>query len=540
MSQILTPSSEMIIEAILSGEPGLYRLAGPPGTGKTTTVIRLIEESIRRGIYQPEDITVLSFTRVAAYEVKSRLKRSGIVIPEKHVGTLHGMAYQQLRIEAPELQIAVKPEILSLWNRTARDEWMVPPDFMETGTGNSVLNRYLWLRAQYAHPDVLRQEGLDEFAQAWELFKRVNHVVDFSDMIELAITRTIPPALGLLVADEGQDLSPQEARLVQAWGECCDRYVKVGDDDQSIYSSLKGATASIFLTPPLPAGREFVLSQSYRIPRAVHQTATRIIEGVTDERWIKGYFPREDEGVSDTFEVTYEDGDALVDYVLHTSEPYGSVMILTYAHYMLETIIQALREQGVPYHNPYRPSSREWNPLGVERTGAMTLFQRLQRFVQKDWTIKDALDWMKPLKVSQFSKRGLKSDLEKKLKAEEGDEPFPQEWFARFQPEHRQQIEERSLQWYREMHGEKAPALEYAIKVLEKDPEARTPKIVIGTIHSVKGAEADFVFLCPDYPRDANTNEALRTLYVGATRARQHLTLGAGATEFALRGHLRK
>jgi superfamily I DNA/RNA helicase len=61
-----------------------------------------------------------------------------------------------------------------------------------------------------------------------------------------------------------------------------------------------------------------------------------------------------------------------------------------------------------------------------------------------------------------------------------------------------------------------------------------TPRVVVGTIHSVKGGEADVVYLFPDLssagdaqyripgpPRDS----MIRVFYVGATRARETLYL---------------
>jgi superfamily I DNA/RNA helicase len=54
--------------------------------------------------------------------------------------------------------------------------------------------------------------------------------------------------------------------------------------------------------------------------------------------------------------------------------------------------------------------------------------------------------------------------------------------------------------------------------------------VVVGTIHSVKGGEADAVFLVPDlstagdaaYSRNGATRDAvIRLFYVGLTRARE-------------------
>ena len=58
------------------------------------------------------------------------------------------------------------------------------------------------------------------------------------------------------------------------------------------------------------------------------------------------------------------------------------------------------------------------------------------------------------------------------------------------------------------------------------------PQVVVGTIHSVKGGQADVVYLFPDLSRSAAAqyhqcglprDSVIRTFYVGATRARETL-----------------
>jgi superfamily I DNA/RNA helicase len=68
------------------------------------------------------------------------------------------------------------------------------------------------------------------------------------------------------------------------------------------------------------------------------------------------------------------------------------------------------------------------------------------------------------------------------------------------------------------------------------------PQVIVGTIHSVKGGEADVVILFPDLsqagdaayqrygpPRDA----VIRMFYVGMTRARESLFLADRASSMA-------
>ena len=72
---------------------------------------------------------------------------------------------------------------------------------------------------------------------------------------------------------------------------------------------------------------------------------------------------------------------------------------------------------------------------------------------------------------------------------------------------------------------------------------ARTPQANIGTVHSVKGAEADVVYVFPDVSRagmrewsgsPAQRAAVYRLFYVAMTRARETLVLCAPGDEYAV------
>ena len=80
-----------------------------------------------------------------------------------------------------------------------------------------------------------------------------------------------------------------------------------------------------------------------------------------------------------------------------------------------------------------------------------------------------------------------------------------------------------------------APATDYAVRVARRCGETaleKTPQVVIGTVHSVKGGEADVVYVFPDLSPAAD-EEYLSTdpdtvigiMYVAFTRARETLVL---------------
>ena len=71
----------------------------------------------------------------------------------------------------------------------------------------------------------------------------------------------------------------------------------------------------------------------------------------------------------------------------------------------------------------------------------------------------------------------------------------------------------------------------------------QAPQVVVGTIHSVKGGQADVVYLFPDlsqagdaqYRRGgAQRDAAIRLFYVGATRAREMLYICARESNMAI------
>ncbi len=97
---------------------------------------------------------------------------------------------------------------------------------------------------------------------------------------------------------------------------------------------------------------------------------------------------------------------------------------------------------------------------------------------------------------------------------EDGEPPVGLRW-----------LEENSLESIKDR-------LSYPIRVFRKHGMTglqTRPNVVVGTIHSVKGGEADYVYLCPDIStkqREGDYDALVRMFYVGLTRAREVLEIG--------------
>jgi len=512
------------------------RVFGPPGTGKTTYLAARVQDTAKAR--RTDRIIVSSFTVAAAKEIAGR----GLPLDRGQVGTLHALAYRAIG------RPGVADEHLPEWNQMHpamalsggyRDINAPPDQWKQSTEGDRVMMAMESLRARRV-PKELWPPTVAVFTQRWEVWKQNLGVVDFSDMIEVALetTETAPgnPVVGFF--DEVQDFTPLELSLVRHWGRSMERLVLAGDDDQCLYR-FKGATPDSFLDPPVPDDQKRVLDQSYRVPIAVHAAAQAWVELLT-RREPKVYRPRDAPGAVGVEPHNYGAPEVLIRSILEKIDGGQSVMVLATCGYMLDPLKHALRAAGVPFGNPYRPRG-DWNPLKASRgTSAaekvlayMILDERIFGERSRLWTGKDVRAWASLVKKQGVFRRGAGG-----LIAGLPDRELTYEEIAALF-EDQEQLDKAvspDLEWFASnLLGSSVKSVEYPIRIARKfGPAAlaEEPRVCLGTIHSVKGGQADVVYLFPDLsmagmrewsergePRDS----VIRLFYVGMTRAREEL-----------------
>jgi len=77
------------------------KIFGSPGTGKTTTLLKLLEEKIAEG-YRPDKIGFFSFTRRAIKEARSRVIKKFSLSEDdlEYFRTIHSLCYRTLNINS--------------------------------------------------------------------------------------------------------------------------------------------------------------------------------------------------------------------------------------------------------------------------------------------------------------------------------------------------------------------------------------------------------------------------------------------------------
>ncbi len=402
--------------------------------------------------------------------------------------------------------------------------------------------------------------ALRQFEAKWARYKQVLGLLDFTDLIERCLHDVpyAPKAPAVIFADEAQDLNRMQLTLIRKWGERANYFILAGDDDQCIYG-FAGASPDAILDPDIPESHKIILKESYRLPAAVHRVAESLIRQVT-RRQEKVYLPRPEAGAVHRLSAgTYK---APEYFILKSVEDHlkrgKTVMFLAACSYMLHPVVAALRKRSIPFHNPYRKSNGFWNPLrsGSKGSSASRIIALLAAHpdfgdVHRPWTYGDLALWADCL----ASKQVLKSGMREKLRQYDQAQVIQIDRFNEiFEAGPLKSLMEACggdcralLNWWRRLvTADFRGRIEFAANVAAAHgPRALvdTPRVVVGTIHSLKGAEADVVYLFPDlsnagdaqYRRAGTARDSvIRLFYVGATRARETLYICQMATATAV------
>jgi len=558
----------------------VFHITGPPGTGKT----KYVTDQAKRFIEEvgADRLLVASLTKAAAVEFSGR----GLsVIPEAQLGTLHHICLAALG----------KPELtnkhLAEWRAYAKAHnqpgyALTSEELRQSGMdttkddqseGDQLYQELQVLRN--VNPGIMQsdrptvRDRVLWFYMLWTQWKEEMGYMDFTDLLEQCIEH-VPKAPGhpdVLFGDEAQDWSKLEAQLFRdQWGKDAYRVCLVGDPDQSIYV-WRGADPRIFMDFKIPDENKILLERSYRVPGDIRDCALAWIEFGIQDRDKVVYEPRPEQGCVQLTRATFNSPQPLKPILEEVLAGDETCMILASCSYMLIKTLQLMRKCGIPFSNPHRTNQGAWNPLrrgGYKRKGTevVTKLDRLLAFLapswntfgkrSHEWTWGEIHKWIEPLRIANTPAKGSKpakkgvcvrNARKQALEyAEETKKPgaFVDDNYRRFgelfvggwDGPHAQLANRMDLDWWIDSMLEKeAKGYGYLRCILKQrgvqaliDP----PRIHPGTIHSVKGGQADTVILFPDLsPSGAKLYwsddgaQVVRLFYVGMTRAYKRLII---------------
>lgn len=518
-------------------------LAGA-GTGKTRAITYRIAHGVAVDAFDPANVLAVTFTTRAAAEMRLRLRDLGV--PGAQARTFHSAALRQLRYFWPSAIGGRAPDIVE------RKASLIAAAAARTGLRNDkeavrdFAAEIEWAKVAMVdaarYPERVRTLGREVPAglsatqmatlmEAYEEAKNDRGVIDFADVLLIMagileqredIARTVRAQYRHFVVDEYQDVSTLQQHLLDLWrGDRHDICV-VGDVAQTIYT-FAGASPQ-HLTSFVkrhPGARVIELNRDYRSTPQIVAVANQVITPGTSSRpgALKGavrLVSQRPSGSAVHFD-TYSDDAAQAQGVARTIASYAAqgiplanMAILYRVNSQSESFEHELSQAGISYvvHGGLRFFEREdiRRAVLVLRRAALALVSSDEPQGPLPDLVADLLrevGWTSEAPAAGGALRESWDNLNALVELAKDREKVSLSDFVA-------ELEERA-------ESQAAPAVE---------------GVTLSTLHASKGLEWDVVFLVgtaegtlpismATTPRERE--EERRLLYVGVTRARDHL-----------------
>ena len=477
----------------------IRKILGPPGTGKTTKLLKYVKTFLKLGT--PIDkIGYFAFTTKAANEAIDRMldaypqyQRKDL----KYFRTLHSLAFTRLGLKKSEVlqdehyeDIGRKLGIeVTVYSNGEEKTGFVDSDSEYFNLINAARIKGVSIEEEYntdMYSEEIDKHQLQILKDELDNYKESFKLVDFTDMIEKFNVAELCPKYDVVFVDEAQDLSPVQWKMYDILKNNSKHVILAGDDDQAIYG-WAGADVKRFQDEP---AKDIVLPQSYRVPQQIQSIADKILSQIPNERRIKKQWSARPEQGN-------------VHYVMNIDDVplyEGNWLILARTNDRLIKLKPHLQEKAIYYQFKGRKSYRA------------RLYKSIQDYTR--WTNGDKLSLSEIKDLFEF--------LEEK-------EPTEERMYDLFEWGY-----SRTQRWFDVFKADPEECL-YIREMLREGEELSKPaRVQLSTIHAAKGGEAENVLLILDNTKKIReaiekswekADEEQRVWVVGVTRTKQNLYL---------------
>lgn len=266
-------------------------IAGP-GSGKTTVLTARIRNLIEEYSVNPANILVITFTKAAANEMKSRFNNMMGRSTNVTFGTFHAVFFMILRAAYNySVDSIIKEDVRQNIIKHAIERSRLEPDDLNemvsniTGEISRVKTETIDINAYYS-ASCPEEEFRDIYKYYVKTLKKMG-LIDFDDMLlychELLTTRRDILAkwqqkYQYILIDEFQDINKIQYDIIKLLAKPQDNLFIVGDDDQSIYG-FRGSKPEIMLNfdKDYPDTDKVILDTNYRSTGNIVSAAGKVI-----------------------------------------------------------------------------------------------------------------------------------------------------------------------------------------------------------------------------------------------------------------------
>jgi len=372
-------------------EPGPILLLAGPGTGKTHQLALRIRYLVEERAVSPETISVITFTREAAENMRRRIadqeKPDVFITPEKRpsrILTMHSIGLEIVRSNNALLGLPADFQVVT---NAALRRVIFRDAAMLAGLGEIEGREADWVRQQGVVPSP--ESAVAAVIAIYERILRANHAIDYDDQIKLAcqvleknaeVHAMFSSAAKHLLIDEYQDINYEQRKMIDLLSKDHPSGVfAVGDDDQSIYSFRGGSPKYIrqFREEFGGTSKVLTLAKSRRCPENVVMAGLSVVKRFDPKRLPKPN-PVFASGTQDSPKVmvhdmaTDEQEAQVISRLVSRMVPKKSVLILVPAKQYANAIKRELRARRIAYDHP----------LALDESG-FVLIEMLHEWIQQ-------------------------------------------------------------------------------------------------------------------------------------------------------------
>lgn len=556
------------------------KIFGPPGTGKTHTILKILKEKLDYG-YSKNDVLLVGYSRATAQNLRDRCKKDLKFNDEElePIKTLHAMCKHALPKPEPTLFSKRDKENFYRAINLPKSEWWpkdaykkIEDDMDDDDDDDySILKKKLNLinkgRSYYKYGNTwesiryyfdekqddysfgnIERRDLEFTYDTYRDFKNAYNIMDFTDMLTLALNPEVTfPKYKVVFIDECQDLNPLMwaviNKIIKKQG---DIYL-AGDDDQSIFGFNCG-TPELFLEYE-SHGDDVVLDRSYRLPKKILDFSQRIINNISPKfRKEKKFGPKIQDGVevegsinelgTDLYEIVDKiKKNSWIMCARTTNKTFDYKKLLMENQILWKT--KAKNGSTDPYNYSIKQKVRDilniWYKLkNNEKLDGRQVCKLIQEIKAIYLNIKKKEHKAEKSTLFLTDNYYDHKDLINR-KVFKDNFNIEEEWFnyLRFGKDdvqnHTYTLNGQDI----DLFLDSDEAHDYIVEVYKKDKTLINTEILVGTIHSVKGLEAENVIICDVWSSLCYKNfrekapghrrEEIRCAYVAVTRSSENL-----------------
>lgn len=345
-----------------------------PGAGKTTVLIHRTANLILNEGISPEKILSITFSRASARDMQERFNNlyGDITNIPVHFSTIHSFAYKLIRDYAYRkrqryILIEDMKKKLNKVQLLKNIYFSINSDYITEEKLESIINSIGYIKNMLITPDeYVSQFKVDtnnflEIFNAYESYKKNNSLIDFDDMLTLALDilqedkyllEKYRSRYEYIQVDEGQDTSKVQLEIIRTLAHPKNNLFIVADDDQSIYGFRGAYPEGLFqFNKVYKDGKIYYMEENYRSTKNIVNICNRFIKKNT-LRFNKDIFTKNPyiepiklvkvKNLEEQYTYLMDQLESIVDY--------RNTAILYRNNLSAVGIMEALERKGIPFY----------------------------------------------------------------------------------------------------------------------------------------------------------------------------------------------